>query len=634
MTWQTVHRVVLPFDKDTEVMSLYLDADTWAVVDEEQLRLTDRAHVNDVQGRESFRVRPGRRVSFASYFNAFPASYWQRWTDVDTVKLTVRTSGPGTVLVYRSNARGSQQRIQSRSVIGHQQQVEIELPIVNFGDGGWYWFDLVAGDKELVLDGASWSTDREAPRKGKVSVGITTFNRPDYCVEVIRALNSEEQLSTDLDRVFVVDQGNDKVRDQPTFADVAEGYGDRLQVIDQANLGGSGGFSRGMIEALDRPDSDFVMLLDDDVVVEPEGVLRALQFARYCRKPTIVGGHMFDMHDRSKLHAFAEVVDLSIFMWGAKSKELADHDFRAANLRQSPALHRRADSDYNGWWMSMIPLEVVREVGMSLPVFIKWDDAEYSLRAKENGYSTVSLPGAAVWHVSWQDKDDTQDWQAFFHARNRWIAALLHSPMKRGGRFLRESLVLDLKHLLQMQYYAVHMRHKALNAVLEGPGRLHEVMGSKLGELRAEASAFPETAVIKEISAMPLPLQPKPDYADAPQKGPRGRALYKWLFSNVLRHLGRPSRALTGERPQVDLTASEATWWRVSYFDSALVSTADGTGKMHYRRDSKTFRRRLMQSIELHNRLRANWPVLSAEYRAQVSELTSREQWERTLGKR
>src|SRR5690606_2163557 len=136
---------------------------------------------------------------------------------------------------------------------------------------------------------------------------------------------------------------------------------------------------------------------------------------------------------------------------------------------------------------------------------------------------------------------DTQDWQAYFHARNRWVAALLHSPMKRGGRFLRESLVLDLKHLLQMQYYAVHMRHQALNAVLEGPSRLHEVMGTKLAELRAETSGFTETVVLRDVSAMPLPLQTKPDYSTTPQKGPRGRALYKWLFSNVVRHLGKPS---------------------------------------------------------------------------------------------
>ena len=36
------------------------------------------------------------------------------------------------------------------------------------------------------------------------------------------------------------------------------------------------------------------------------------------------------------------------------------------------------------------PLE---EIGLSLPLFIKWDDAEFGLRAREAGYPTVSMPG-------------------------------------------------------------------------------------------------------------------------------------------------------------------------------------------------------------------------------------------------
>ena len=60
------------------------------------------------------------------------------------------------------------------------------------------------------------------------------------------------------------------------------------------------------------------------------------------------------------------------------------------------------------------------------------------MRAKAAGYTTVSLPGAAVWHVSWIDKDDLVGWQAYFHARNRFIYALLHSPYDFGGGLVGE----------------------------------------------------------------------------------------------------------------------------------------------------------------------------------------------------
>ena len=83
----------------------------------------------------------------------------------------------------------------------------------------------------------------------------------------------------------------------------------------------------------------------------------------------------------------------------------------------------------------------------------------------------MTFPGAAVWHVPWTDKNDALDWQAYFHQRNRFVAALLHSPYERGGRMVRESLNHQIKHLVSMQYSTVELRHQALEDVLRRPGR-------------------------------------------------------------------------------------------------------------------------------------------------------------------
>ena len=54
--------------------------------------------------------------------------------------------------------------------------------------------------------------------------------------------------------------------------------------------------------------SDYLLIMDDDIQFDPEGILRAVTFADLARRPTIVGGHMFSLYDRSVLHAFAETV--------------------------------------------------------------------------------------------------------------------------------------------------------------------------------------------------------------------------------------------------------------------------------------------------------------------------------------
>ena len=189
-----------------------------------------------------------------------------------------------------------------------------------------------------------------------------------------------------------MDQGTQKVSEAEGFAEVKEALGGKLRIINQSNLGGSGGFARGMFEAVENG-SDYVLLMDDDVVVEPESIIRLLTFADRCKTPTIVGGHMFDLYNRTVMHTFGEVVEsVQVPASAAKRGDDLRHDFMSANLRQTSWLHRRVDVDYNGWWMCLVPTAVIREIGLSLPLFIKWDDAEYGLRAKKQDSRRFPCP--------------------------------------------------------------------------------------------------------------------------------------------------------------------------------------------------------------------------------------------------
>ncbi|GAA3653080.1 glycosyltransferase [Microbacterium marinilacus] len=627
-----LQNVVFPLDRDPDLLPLYTDPDTWSVVDREAVRVTDLGHLGDVLGRSSVRVPAGSRVSFATYFNAFPASYWQHWTGVRSVRLAVRTTGPGTVIVYRSNGAGVAQRIDSAHVGGDAESA-FDVPLTQFSDGGWVWFDIVAEAEPVILRGGEWTTTHEPARSGKASLGITTFNKPDYCVETLTALGEAPELLEFVDRVFLVDQGTDRVRDQDGFAAAERALGDQLQVIEQPNLGGSGGFSRAMLETLDRPESDFVQLLDDDVRIEPESIRRSIVFGRYATTPMLVGAHMFDLLDRPRLHAWAEVVDDAPFMWRNLFQDRMPHDFRRSNLRQTPLLHMRMDADYNGWWMCLIPTAALREVGLSLPAFIKWDDAEFCLRAREAGFPTVSLPGVALWHVSWVGKDDSIDWQAYFHARNRIVAALLHSRSPLGGTLLRHSRRVDLKHLMMMQYYPVALRIRALQDVLRGPAHLVENLPTAMPAARALAGRFPETVVHRDPETVLHSRHGRRVFAPSPDfDSPTGLRLRLFTAKTLLSHFLRRPDPANLETPEVEFGKHDAHWWRLPLYDSALVSAADGSGKNVYTRDRTLFRRMLWDSVRLHARLRREWPRLSQLYRAALPELVSQESWRGVLG--
>ncbi len=576
---------------------------------------------------------PQRRITFGTYFNAFPASYWRRWTDQHTIRLVATMSGQGTLIVYRSTAKGHVLRADAATVDSDEAStVEFDLPLKPFIDGGWYWFDIEAGDEPMRLHSAVWGfeTDRtESP--SVLSIGIPTFNRPDFCVDQLLKLSRDPSVLDILDEILVVDQGTQRVVDHAQYEEAQTLLGAKLRIIEQGNLGGSGGFSRVMNEVASKGIADYVLLLDDDVVCELEGILRAVAFADLAKEPTIVGGQMFSLYDRSVMHAFGETVARYRWFWGPAPNTLHGHNFAVKPLRSTQWLHRRIDVDYNGWWMCLIPTKVIKEIGLALPMFLKWDDAEFGLRAHDAGYPTVTMPGVAVWHVPWHEKDDTIDWQAYFHRRNRIIAALLHSPYERGGRLILESFETQIKHLLSMQYGPAEMGLMAIEDILEGPQRMHRDVLKRLPELFELRKGYDDSRSQTDLDVFPAAGRKKPPRRGKEPTAPKTKvAKVKTLVTGAVRQV-MPVRSLAKERPEANVAHIDLKWWLLAQFDSALVSSADGSAAAWYKRDPDLFRDLLARSVTLHTRLVKEWPTLVEQYKAALPELSSPDTWKSTF---
>jgi galactofuranosylgalactofuranosylrhamnosyl-N-acetylglucosaminyl-diphospho-decaprenol beta-1,5/1,6-galactofuranosyltransferase len=615
----TVNRVVFPVEGVAEVSALYVDTGTGDG--------SQPGESYEVRNRRSITIYPHRRVSLGTYFNSFPASYWQRWTSVRQIRVSVEFLGSGLVSIYKSTARGRSTAVASHSF--NDETVTFDLPLKSFVDGGYYWIDVACGQQEATLVSAEWSV--AAPdgwEPGTVTVGITTFNRPTYCLDQIRAVGSNPDVAEVLDRLVVVDQGDVLVQEQPGFDEAAEVLAERLEVIRQPNLGGSGGFSRAMREAIREDKSTYVLLLDDDAISEPEAIVRAVRFADFGLRPTIVGGGMLHLDERSVLYTQGELWDRRRSWMHAAGASKYDHDYADDTLRETPELHRRLDADFNGWWMCLIPTAVVREVGLALPVFLKFDDIEFSLRAGDHGYPTVCLPGVAVWHMAWHDKDPTRTWEEYFIHRNRWITGLLHPGGKRGGLLPLHSFLGDMKLLFMLQYSAVELRHQAVRDLLRGPDALGEMLPVKQRQLRELRSRFIDAQVVEDLTTLP-PVR----RSSRPLIGPVGRPTNP-LFALMLairvgvRQLLIPEARGSRENPERIIPAQDIAWWRFADIDSALVTAPDGGGVAWYQRRQKMMVSMLFRSVRTYLRLARDWPKLSRRYAERLPDITSIEAWD------
>lgn len=659
---ERLQRILLPkLGEPRDVRSLYL-------VEPETNAGRVQAH-----SRTSATIPAGDEVSFETYFNAFPASYWRRWTNLDNVVLRLELSGTARVDIYRSKIDGARIAVTGEVVgdlgaaaEGAEAKVdgkdvhvcEIPVPLTQFEDGGWIWFDLTC-ETDVVIHSAGWYSDIEAPSQtypdgtehpapeGRVTIGIPTFNRPTDAVAALEALSSDPEVDAIIDAVLMPDQGTKHPADEPGFDTVAEHFGDRLRIFPQGNLGGSGGYSRIMYEALGGPDSDskratdspFILYMDDDIAIEPDSILRAVAVGRFAKSPMLVGGQMLNLQERSHLHSMGEVIGRHDFMWTSAPHVHYDHDFYAHPLRDrgehgtnatgevvdSKDLHRRIDVEFNGWWMCLIPRVAAETIGQPLPLFIKWDDAEYGLRAGRAGFPTATWPGVAIWHMAWSDKDDAIDWQAYFHLRNRLIVAALQHEGDAAG-IVRSMRKATFKHLLCLEYSTVAIQNEAMKDFLAGPEHLFDILESSLPRINALRKSFPDAVVLPSAGDLPKPS----GIPGIPTKDVGGRLgkLKKvgWLAKGLL-HSVRPENSEHHAVPQANLAPLEARWFSLSRLDGATVTTADGRGVVYRQRDRDKAKALLEESWELQKQVEERFEQMQARYRAAYDDLTSRKAW-------
>ncbi len=614
-------RLNLPRDRDPlDVRPLYLDE-------------PENVH-SHVSSRREVVIPPSARVSFASYFNAFPASYWKRWTTVTDVTLRLRMKGAGRIELYRSKPNGDVVHLTGAPVHAEQdwETFEFRTTLKPFEDGGWLWFDVFTENVELTVSEAVWLSDEPIPMK-RLAVGTTTFNRLDDCVVSLLALAEDPAVLDVIAKVYVADQGPKKIREHERYEEVKAALGERLSIIEQGNLGGSGGFTRALFESIEhtKPGTvDQILLMDDDIALEPDSILRSNMFARAAAKPVIVGSQMLNLQAKSRLHTMGEVVDLATCVWRAAPGAITNHDFGTGSLRETRALHKRIDATYNGWWMCLFPREVVEKVGLPLPLFIKCDDAEYSLRALAHDMPTVTLPGSAVWHEPWTDKNDTKDWTVYFHLRNRLIMAALHSPYDMRKTLLKQGARSAVRRLLSMEYSTAALELKALEDFMAGPDRLFDKLGTALPEVQAVRKQYTDAQFLPSAREFPPPSfdMVKAEQMLHPPVHPAKIAL---RAGKALVHNLRQPNPEAADRPQVNLPANSALWFLLGNLDSATVSNADGSGVAFRRRDPKVFRELAVRTTQTYRRLIAEWPALVEQYKAALPELTSTVSWRKAF---
>lgn len=576
--------------------------------------------------RERTRVtlKPGSLVSTNTYFGRFHATYWQRWTAVAEVEVQLVASGSGRVRLMASDTNKVSRIVAAADLRDTgERALRFTGRLDRFLDGGGMWLELSTEDGELTVADVRWTVVPPATVR-PTSVVICTYNRVEDCLNTLAAMADDPDALATVATIHVVDQGDDPVESRPRFAAVADRLGSRLNYLRQPNLGGSGGFTRGLYECTsgDPADDHDALLLDDDVLLEPEILVRLTGFAVHATHPTIVGGQMLNLLHPGHLHISAEYADPERLAAGLPVPGAMHEAYLLGfDERELPIVQdRRVDTEYSGWWACLLPAAVVRAVGYPLPVFFQWDDVEFGYRARAHGFPTVTLPGAGLWHADfgWKDWDE---WHRYFNIRNGLITAALHTgfSVRTVGRTISTLLA---RYLVEMHYGLAATLLQALEDFLAGPEILRDGSAAAAAEIRRLRAAYPETVMHPMADSTE-------DFRELVQRraaNEPGRMLLTWAKRAAYLAAGR-SVHRDGHVP-----AGDAHWWHVSLFDRAVVTDMSEQGYRVRTRDRAAAWALAKRGAVLLRRLRAEGPAVARRWRDARPELTSRENWARLYG--
>lgn len=418
------------------------------------------------------RFATGARVSFDTWFNLFHLERWRQDCDLNSLELVLEGQGQFELSLCLAPRSRSWDRVVSRYVefpeTGLLRLDLSHLLQAPFGEGVLF-FELCALSGGQ-LRGASWQTADAPRRQPHLALAVTTFRRETEVARTVQRFADFRTQSWMKDQVqmIVTDNGQSVVLDLP------EG----VSLVPNENLGGAGGFTRGLLEARARGASH-CLFMDDDASIHMESLERSWMFLAYARDPrTAVAGAMI-----SEQHRWAIWENGALFHSRCRPLHMGTdlREIEQVVEMELQACRPAPETFYGGWWYFAFPLEHVDH--LAFPFFVRGDDVSFSLA---NDFKMATLNGVVSFQESFTEKESPQTW--YLDLRSH-MAHHLSLPMLELGRWgvLKIALWFLLRNLPRMHYNTLEAINLAVEDVMRGPQFFdqHADMAQRRADLKA-----------------------------------------------------------------------------------------------------------------------------------------------------
>ncbi len=373
-------------------------------------------------------LEPGAGTDFFTYFNSFSLAKWKKFTNAGEIYLNLRCRGKFTVNMFGHYRRGNDIlredypghkfelneltdisiKVPSNSIaeiIGFGIEVDPDTPAVEVTSMDKNGDEAVVELKRFCIESGCWSTviDEDRINPVRIAIASTTFKKESFITRNTDVLERElfysDEPAKEHIRMNIVDNGRTL---NPELYN-----SEYIRVFPNKNVGGSGGFTRGILESMRMAwKPTHVLLMDDDVRIMPESLIRTytlLSLVKEEYRDRYISGAMLYM-EPDQMHMQHEDVGYvhADGSYGPNKPDMPMHLWSNVFINDEIRSTEYSSDSYAGWWYCCIPTHTINvKDGLPIPVFIRGDDVEFSI---SNKAEFISLNGICIWHLGFTNK--------------------------------------------------------------------------------------------------------------------------------------------------------------------------------------------------------------------------------------
>ncbi|MGP9664701.1 hypothetical protein ACT3TY_08755 [Halomonas sp. AOP22-C1-8] len=549
--------------------------------------------------KKAYFVHCGATISFDSYFNSFPAHLYD--FDNHNVDIVIKASGSFIIqIVMARHGRSWEQLYQSRIELGEGGTESIRLPEMLLD--GLIYVEVIAVTDTYVYE-VDYSVVGQTHQDVSLTAVITTFKRNDAVQSTGHRMQAYFDANSDLLEKFqllVIDNGGDT--DTIPF--------EKSKVIKNRNLGGAGGFTRGLMETVDNELSTHVLFMDDDASFFPESLRRTISVLQYSKAENrAVSGAMITEAHKWRMWENGATFDQRCIPLDS-GRDLRDFNQVVAMSIGQP---RNVENKYAGWWYFCFPVASVKV--WPFPFFVRGDDSYFSLA---NDFDIMTMPGVVAIQEDFFTKQSPLT--LYLDMRYHIVHHLTFDNLEIGKKSLRKMMTQFFNRFNNSYHYeSAAAICQAIEDVLQGDAFWEQNVD--MAERRKQINELTKNEKVQD--GLPIDFSKVTHHSPHRNKGRWATLLRRLSFNGHL--LPESLQYKKGVALPLDARAIEHDTFLRPH--TITLDGATGRGYM-CKIDKQAYFANRKRFKGLVSRLEGNYEKLSSQYEESSKTLTAKAVWE------